>query len=287
MGNSIAGVVFSFNRPNHTYQFCKSLEECIEIDDMDWIFMQDGAVNMFTEERVAKQADIERSIKAIESADIPNKNLIVNDWNISVGLQVDRVFSLFSEYDLILFFENDVRLSKYSIRIFKILMDQFDNSVTSIYRKLNVENINNPEQYLDTAVEVSDVRYSGPLNLHTFGIWESEYNKIKDEWDKYASMITGVDYRDRPKEKIAEEFNAKRGSTDWVVKSLLDDAGVRGVLPVISRASYMGVEGVHSHKRGYYEGLGHGAGTEGHIEYEQDKDISSFDLIPIEEEPEA
>lgn len=282
---NIAGVVFSFNRPHHTYQFCKSLERCIEIDDIDWIFMQDGAVNMFTEDRVAKDEDIERSIKAIESADIPNKNIIVNDWNISVGLQVDRMFSLFRDYDLILFFENDVRLSRYSIRIFKILMDQFDNSVTSIYRKLNVENMDNPEQYLSTASEVEDVRYSGPLNLHTFGIWKPEYEKIKEGWNRYASMITGVDYRKRPKEKIAEEFNAKRGSTDWVIKSLLDDAEVRGVLPVISRASYMGVEGVHSHKRGYYEGLGHGEGTEGHIEYEQDKDINSFGLIPIEEEP--
>lgn len=286
MSNNIAGVAFTFARHFHTYQFLKSLQRCEEIEDIDWIFMQDGAVNLYSGERVAtKDEDIERSIRILENFDIPNKDIRVNQYNIGVGLQVDKMFSLFDEgYDLILFFENDIRLSKYSIKIFKILMEQFDNSVSSIYRKIRTSDIQNYKDKLDIAVEVKEPKYSSPLNLHTFGIWEEEFRKIEDGWNRYTDIINAVDYRRRPRERIEEEFNAKAGSTDWVVKSLLQDAGVRGVLPLISRASYMGVEGIHSHKEGYYNKLGHGHGTEGYIEHEEDKDISRFRLIPIEEE---
>lgn len=273
---NIAGVIMTFDRPQYTYKFIKSLERCIDIDDIDWIFLQDGAVNKFSNNRVANDKDIQKNINIIETANIPNKEIRKNEYNLSIALQRDKMFDLFNEkYDLILQFENDIILGKYTVKVFKKIMEQYKNSIASIYRGISYDKIDNPETKINQIMEPN--KYNEVFYLFSLGIWRHTFMEFKNKWNEYISIVNDIDYRNRPSNLSEKQFDSIPGASDAVIRYLTDQNNIKKLNPVLSRARYIGVEGMTYDYNNYYNNWNHG--DEGPLEYSQDKSIQTFKLI--------
>lgn len=265
----------TFNRPHYSYKFINSLEKCTNINNMDWIILQDGAVNKFSNKRYATNDQMEQNLKIMKSANLPNKQIRKNDYNLSIALQRDKMFDLFNEgYDLILQFEDDIILGKYAVRIFKLMMNQFDNSCSSIYREKSYNDIINVEDKKD--LTYNEIKWDKIWCMFTFGIWEKEFRKIESKWNEYINIVNNVDYRNRDHELINNTFNTPSSGSDAVIQFSMKTKNIKKLNPAISRAKYIGMDGVHYSPDSYMNKHEHG--REGPLEFEEDKNIKKFRL---------
>lgn len=272
---NIAGAVLTFDRPEYTYKFINSLENCVNTEDVDWIFFQDGAVNKFSGDRVANDNKIKINKNILETADLENKEIRENEYNISIALQRDVMFNLYDEgYDLILHFENDIILGKYSIRLLKLMMQQFDDSIMSVYRGKSFNKISNPKENLDVVIQPNNCGET--FFLYTIGIWKSSFRKFEDDWRRYIELIGDIDYRNRPSKLSDENFGGIDAASDAVIRYLATQYNIKKLNLAVSRASYIGMEGTGFDTANYLNNWDHG--SEGPLEFEADKEIDEFYL---------
>lgn len=267
----IAVVIMSFNRPNYLRDCLESLERNTHGEDYDYIILQDGAINKFTGDRVSSDKNINKAIEVAEESDLPNKDIRVNDYNIGIANQRDRMMKVFDEgYDLILQLEDDIVLGKYALRLFEIISYQFKDCVSTLHRNIRYENIENPTDKLDKVIIGNQVHW------WSAGIWEETYRKIEERWEDFMYLVRHINYDSRPRDMILEEFPESTGaSSDNVCGSIFREKGIGRVLPAVSRATYIGEYGYHFTPDSYDRKP---VGEEGPTEFEEDKDIDLFEI---------
>lgn len=266
----IAGALLAFERPHYLRQTLNSLEECIEKENIDWYLFQDGIKNKFSGRKAANKMDVNISFNILRQSDLPNKKIVKNEYNLSIPLQVDKVFSLFDEgYDLVMFFENDVIVSKYSLRLNRLIMEQYPDCIPTLYTNRSVDDIEDIESNLDILMR------SDRASFHTFSMRKEQFDEIREGWREFIELIDGVDYAMRNHEYIRNELGTRHSSNDSLLQKLLLDAGYFRVRPLISRAQYIGMEGFHSSVENFQRQF---EGSIGKLEYKKDAEIDEFRL---------
>lgn len=244
---NIAVAIMSFRRHEYLQKCLEALERNENIDRYDFIIFQDGAVNKFSGNRLARDEEIEMSIELTEDADLPNKEIRVNDHNLGIAIQRDKVLSLLEDdYDLLIQIENDLVLGRHGLNLLESMARQFNNHVCSIHRNERYNSINKPKEKLDKVI-ITD-------KLHWFSatMWSHTYEDIKSRWRKYMDICGDVEYGKRNRDRIFSAFpDAGVASSDAVCGSILREKRVWRVMPCVSRANYIGKNGVHVSPRTY------------------------------------
>ena len=259
----IAVVIMSFSRPHYLSQTVRSLENNVGKGDYDFIFLQDGPVNKYSGNRLADDENIAECISIAEQSRLPNKKFIVNSHNLGIGLQRNKVFNLFDEgYDLLFQIEDDIILGGYALKLLESMCRQFGpKAVCSAHRNKRFSEIDNYEDKLDKVI-ITDQAY-----WFIAGMWEQTYRTIEDRWKNYVDIIEGYQYINRPREPIFDQYDVDNAASDAVAGQILRENEIWRVVPVVSRSTYIGEQGVHFTPDSYAEKP---TGEEGPTEFEQD-----------------
>lgn len=274
MINNIAGCIMSFNRPEYLYQNIKYLENCTDTEDIEWYLLQDGAVNKFSDNRYALDENIEKCITIFKQSNLENKTVIKNEYNLGVGLQRQKMFELFDDYNVIIQIEDDLLVGKYGIRLMKLMISYFRNSVPTIYRDMDINKIDNYMNKLDLVL-ASDI-----WNTFSMGMTKYIYKIIKSDWNDYIDLIDNVDYRLRPHKQINDRFPDGVSSSDAVLAEILEKNDLNCIKPAVSRGKYIGEKGLHYSPESYAK---HDHGKEGQLEYENGANMYQLRLKYISE----
>lgn len=269
----IAVALLSFNRPDYLKQCIESLERNYNSEKYDYIFFQDNAVNKFSNRRLATNEEINKCITILKQADLPNKDIRINQHNLGIAHQRDKVFGLFDEgYDLVFHIEDDIVLGKYALQLLKSMSKQFKPDVCSVYgEQRRYKDMENPKELLDKVI----IQHKGVWWITA--IWEKAYREIEHDWKRYLDITGGEDYEYRPHDKIQKEFpNCGVSSSDSVCDGLFTKHGIRNIFAAVCRAKYIGRKGVHYTPEQYEEKA---TGEEGPTEFEEDKSIDEWEVL--------
>ncbi|NEU58609.1 glycosyltransferase family 2 protein [Halorussus sp. MSC15.2] len=263
--------VTALNRPEYTERVIESLEAQPDKDEVDWWLFQGGAVNRYSGLRHAEDETIERSLAVLMDADLPNKHLRVNDENIGIALQRDRIFHLLDEeYDRLIHLEGDIVVGKYWLRLSRKLMDQFPFHIGRMYRLHDPsEHDINPRECLDEVLITDHGNHVADCITKT--VWE----EIRDDWHDFVDIIRGYDFprTEVPREELAERFVPGVYGDDHALSHIARKNDVNRVIPRVSRASDIGALGMtHTPENR----AGTARGNEGDLTYEADADIEEF-----------
>lgn len=265
---NIAACLLTFDRPHYLRDSIERLEMQTEKDEVDWYLFQDGAYNPYSETQVAKQRDIDICYKILQNADLPNKEIIQNEHNKGIALQYASVLELLDgEYDAVVTFEDDVLVSRYALRLSRVIMMNFPQHVPTIYSSPERMEVDDIDDNLDLLIRCRTAAF------HTAAITSRIYEHIKDRYRDYIDMISEVDYRMRDHERIKDEFGSRVSSHDSVFNKLLVDFGYERIKPAVTRAIYIGMEGLHHSSDSFMDEHRYSSSD---TDYEVDRHIINF-----------
>lgn len=265
----------TFNRPDVTRDVVESFENCVHKGWVDWWFFQDGAVNKYSGTRRAQDEVIEESVDVITSADLPNKTVEVNDYNLCHAEQTEKVWGLYDDYDLIIMLEGDIVVSKYFIIQMLSLMEQFPGMVGSLHG-VGVDG--------DGRGRLDEVVVSGVCQWFTFAMWEDSYREIESRFNDFMDIVRGQDFwvGKRPSGRIKDEFETDEvniaAGLDGAIGQVLRDKNIPRVKPRVCRCANIGVEGLNSSQVNYSDSS---YGEEWPIEYEEDKEPRTWTVDKV------
>jgi predicted SAM-dependent methyltransferase len=259
--NSTAVAVFSFNRPHYLAQTLRSLQ-ANNAPEMDYYLFQDGAVNQYSGRTMAAEQDINLSVEAWNMAALPNKQLIKKSRNVGIGIiQYEAKALLFDElkYDRVMFFEDDMVVSKHYIRLLQTMLRQYRDEpvVGAVMCHGGVPVIFGEEEQKKL---LPMVRPSFD-NLWAWATWRDRWQKIRPTFDRYYQFIKDVEYKKRPEGEILE-FYAREGanitvsSQDAAMHYSFAKNGYGCLNTMVHRASYIGAVGEHMYPK-KFETLGY------------------------------
>jgi len=242
--NKIACVLFAFDRPDYLSQVLLSLEKQT-YKEVDWFVFVDG--NKLGKRIIGNPEGKAKSIELLSNSKIKFKDLFIAEKNRGMGKQKLSSHTLYSIYDTVLFFEDDMILSKHYIEVIlqlKALYPQYE-FITACDRpskkteKMDQENLKN--QPLDKLIG------GGIKNItHFWGYYLSKraVELLQEPLERYCKIV-GDDYRERPHDKIRATFGIKTTSHDGVLDSQLEKRKIKRISVKVPRGRYIGEHGVH------------------------------------------
>lgn len=236
--STIAACIIGFNRPKYLEQVIKSLEQNVEIDNVDWYAFIDGVYNQKTETYAGKQKLVDKSIQLLNKSEL-DFTISASEWNLGIALQKHRAHTLYESYETILFFENDLIVGKHYIRLLKIALKNYPEHLVLMNRFPGPKNRN--RRYLN---ECRIARLWG------YGLKEQRYRKFEKRWKEYISYIGEMDYRKRNSadKEVRDKFPYGSFSHDVVLTNLLRESGAMKLWPEVSRGKYIGKKGNYAYK---------------------------------------
>lgn len=273
---NIAVCVKSFNRPEYLQRCISYLEDCINKHWVDWHLFQDGAVNKYSGIRRAKDEEINQSIEVLESADLPNKTIHINEYNLNHAEQTENIFNLYNDYKLLIILDGDVLLSKYSLIQNIDLMEYFNGVTSTLFG-------------MDYGFErLNDVAVRGKSAWFVFSMWRNEYKIIKNRFNDFMDIVRGQDFwpSQRPADAILDEFAPDNPyydpvpAIDYAVNQILREFEIPRIQPLASRCSNIGKIGMNSTESVYQETR---LGDEWPINYEADSDRHNWNIDRLDE----
>lgn len=234
----LAGCILCFDRPHYLEQLLDSIENSLGANRADWFAFVDGAFNKKSGRIATKQKKIDQNIAVLKNSNIGFKNIQINEWNQGIAIQKDRAHSLFDDYETVMFFEDDLVIGRYYIKLLRLAIRDYPNDMILMNRHPEPKKAS--REYLN---ECGIARAWGYiLNRHV-------YAKFRDRWKEYISYIGKVDYKkrlsvDREKRK---KFPYGSFSHDVVLTNLLRESGSRKLWPEISRGQYIGKKGSYAY----------------------------------------
>lgn len=266
----IASVVLCFNRPDYLSQTLASLEKNTEANEVDWFILQDGIVNKHSGVSYSEEEPHRQVTKLAKKSSLPNKTVIVRDNNISPAQQRYKALELLKEYDLLYCFDDDMIVSKYYLRLLRVMANQFPNHIGILYA-------NKPKE---KNLRILNTENTARLWGHYMN--RDTYSKIYSDYTTYYEHISKYDYHTIIRGIHRKEINIPKISPhimdDKVINILCRRVGVHKLVPKVSRGVYIGKEGLITYKTPHLwkkRGMERQNKT---IEYELDATLSEFIL---------
>lgn len=268
----IAVSITSFNRPNYLQDEIRSLENCVDKHRVDWVFLQDGAVNKFSGERKTEQSKIDQSINVIEQADLPNKRIVEYDHNLGQAISLDRTLKLSEDYDVIIHLDNDFIISKYFVRVALSLLDEYPQCVPSLYRTVDASQYNIPH-------DLNHVIRGDHAKKSVFAITEEQIDIITEEWNNFMKVARGIDWEVNHRlssEEVVGYFEGDCIACDTALNNCISNNNLYNILLRVSRSSHIGKHGQNNNPAEYER---RGFGNEGKLHYGWDQNPGDWQTI--------
>lgn len=238
----IGVALIAYNRPHYFSQLVNSLENQSQLTNLDFHLFLDGP-----QRPVADSLLIKQTRQIFDDSSLPNKSVHKRDKNVSIAInQFEAVEYMVNEYDYVWVVEDDLVLSKYYVRLLRIMIEQYANKKDvfgvslNFLRRCNESDINK---------FYSSVQYR---NEHWWAeCFSSEkWKTVKPYFLEYYKFVKDIPYNMRPRERIQRLFKSidmhiPQTSQDAGKDYALKKAGLKRINTVVNRGIYLGEKGVH------------------------------------------
>jgi len=225
----------SFDRPDYLSQVIESLEKNDIAKEIDWYFFQDGF--QLDGKAYADQKNIEACVQLALASKLPIQEIDIAQENCGVARQKQKAHQLFDNYDVVIFFEDDMIVSPYYISLLLRMHEQFPKNIVfapdvkgKLQYEINEENL--------MKVIPSYAHFWGYLMPKTIA------KTVMDGLEEYIGII-GKDYRKRPHDIIREKYGNTATSHDAILDYHLKLNKIQKLSLLIPRGRYIGEEGLH------------------------------------------
>lgn len=232
----LACVIFCFDRPQYLSQTLASIESQTIRGAFDWFFMVDG--HIVGDDIVGDEKGRNEVLKTIVESELPKEEVFIAQHNKGMGKQKLFAHELFEYYDKVVFFEDDMILSRHYLEVLMHLYEKYGNHmITACDRNNDVDEEDFSVGRLDAV---------GNWNTHFWGYLldktghEAVYEPLKD----YCEIV-GDNYRNRPANAIRNKFGVTCTSHDGILEKFLKIEGIDRLTTKIPRARYIGEWGMH------------------------------------------
>ncbi|WP_141563293.1 glycosyltransferase family protein [Teichococcus rhizosphaerae] len=245
-------VVMGFNRPQYLKRVLESirLQNGGEWKSREIHFFQDGGVNFISNERYADDDVLNQSVDVFRSI-FPEGHVHRSDKNIGVALnfeRAERYIFLERTFSRALFCEDDMTLGpNYLLTIEKLLDFAESPAAEGLvgYVAAYGNHRANLEQQEKHCQEIIKMEHAWG-----YGVNREHWLKVREVIDPYIQIVSGCDYRKRPKARIGGVHKklglATRSLSQDAMKMLATSSlGRTRVMPFICQATYIGEEGLN------------------------------------------
>jgi len=267
----IACALFAYNRPHYLKPVLKSIIGNTHFDKVDWYIIQDSPEYIMPNK---EKSVIKEHIKPVKESteilkDFSNyknvKALKINLINQGIPRNKSMVHDLVIKggYDAVIFFEDDLIVSRYYIRLLTELFSQFPKYIISGSDLTKGEQFENPK-----------LNEIARFNCHWWGyiMGIDVIEMLQPHLQEYINVI-GPCYPKRPHEFIRKKFGIHVTSHDGFIEKVTKDYGIQRLNFCLPRSRYIGAVGVHS-KQSMYEGAGFNNFKD--FEFEEDATLTDF-----------
>jgi len=262
-----------------TMRLLASLEASKSLENVDFHLFQDGAVNIFTGGRTARDEDIARSIRIFEQSNLPCKTVHAQEGNVGMALnQLYATDYLAEHYSRLMVIENDTVLSPYFLGMAHHLFDDLEDQADTFCFS--------PGFRRNCSLGVMDKHLSelkplwGHTNCECF--LASGWARIRHvpTFEEYHELAGTAEHPASQNQKIRELFiragwRAGLSTTqDNARNVVINEIGMRRMMLTVNRAINTGVVGVH-----FGAQLFHQMGFNGQTPYIFESDARREDFV--------
>lgn len=224
---SVGAALFTFAKPKCTKRVIKSIMRNRKIGyNIDWHVFHDGTVNVNSGFRHTTDEISQQVLENIKNSGLPYKSLTVNEYNEGIARQKHRAHLLYPNYDLMYFFEDDLLLGTYYLRLLKVLAHSFPCQVGTLHKHFNNGGFDQVEAY------------SGAARLWGYYMPRQVYGQIEEKWLGYHKSVYKQDYIG------ARSIGWRRAARhDKNLSKMLRGVGKVKLWPCITRAINIGERG--------------------------------------------
>jgi hypothetical protein len=249
----LAVCVFVFNRPQYLQKLLRSLSNQDWLDDTDFWFYSDGAVNQFSGNRWAEDVDINTSRVLCQSATLPNKEIVAQPCNVGTGIQQYMAYEkLKDDYQYVVYLDDDVILSEHWLRCCRALISWLQKDDSLFFATPSITRVCESG---DIQARLNDVAYCA----HGWTAYVADmekWSRIRPVFMDYYNCAFGVDYRKRPHKDIRDlhrqnGYPHENSSQDAWKEASMRKVGLRKLRTVVNRGFYIGEVGVHATAANY------------------------------------
>lgn len=232
--NKVAAAFFTFGKPDCTKRVLNSILQNRKYHyDIDWYCFHDGAVSELSGVRYISDKINQQALEIVKTCGLDFKKIIVNKSNEGIARQKHKAHQLFNDYNLVYFFEDDLLLGNYYLRLLKILAGSFPRQVGTLHNHFNSSGYNKVYPLV------------GEARLWGYYMPRQVYIKIEKGWERYHSRIEHMDYIGRVSQGV------KRAPRhDINLTNLIEDAGSHKLQPCITRGRNIGQNGHIAFRKG-------------------------------------
>lgn len=232
--NKVAAAFFTFGKPDCTKQVLNSILQNRKYHyGIDLYCFHDGAVSEFNGVRYVSDEINQQVLDIVKNCGLNFKEIIVNKDNKGIGRQKHRSHQLFENYDLVYFFEDDLLLGNYYLRLLKVLAESFPRRAGTLHNHFNSSGYNLVYPLI------------GEARLWGYYMPRQVYLEIKDGWERYHDKIKHMDYIGKKSQGVKRAPRQDINLTDLLVRT-----GRHKVQPCITRARNIGQYGHIAFQRG-------------------------------------
>jgi hypothetical protein len=224
----VAACLFSYNRPRYLQQVLASLEGQVGATCPDWFFYQDGPLG--PEDGPA----VQECVKMLTDSALGG-NMFVRDANVGIARQKLMAHSLFSAYDLVYFFADDMIVSPFYMKLLGELHRGFPEALVYAPDRARAEG-------------ERDLRAVSDVWTHFWGyaMGSALGHAVTPFLREYVDFLGDTPYRQRPSDAIRARWPVTATSHDAILDYALRELRSRKMTLNVPRARYIGEHGLHA-----------------------------------------
>jgi hypothetical protein len=232
----IACVLFAFDRPQYTEEVLKSLERQT-YTNVSWFAFVDG--NYINDQVIGDEKGRAKVLRALVDSEIEFEEMFISQHNRGIGRQKDFSHELYEAFDVVMFFEDDMVVSKHYLEVLLHLYEEYGyHFITACDRGKATP----PEAYQDPEA----IERLGEWNTHFWGylLDREGVEAIKQPLKDYCELV-GENYHTRPANLIRNTFGVQASSHDGLLEKYLKINDIHRLATYLPRAKYIGEHGMH------------------------------------------
>jgi hypothetical protein len=241
--NRIASAVMCFNRPAYLEKTLDSFLHARGMDKIDWFMFQDGAYNQVSGKTYARDAGINLVREVVGLMKFPFKEKYFNEFNLGPAQQRYIIYkTLFNKgYKTVFVFDDDMIVGEDYLILLEKMRGQFPNYVGILYT--------NKTNKKPTIKNLQSLKVMRTARLWGHYMTKENWEKIKPKYTIYYNHIKKYDYREeRGKARHALPNGIPVIGDDTIINHLCREQDIKKLVPLISRAKYIGKNGSISYK---------------------------------------
>jgi hypothetical protein len=243
--------VTSFNRPQYLKRCLESLERQTDLEDVEFLLIQDGVRNPISHKDKCRPQDVQSCIDLFNQSKLPNKTVFASSENLGIALNHHKAYEHCfhkNEFQAMVLSEDDLVYNEDWLRVTKVLLRQFqdDQKIATVQASCLggwiLDADARVEHRLKTAI--------GKPNWLGFGIWREKWLRMKPFFEEYLALVRKFDYQRRDHTAIRKWWEGKGipetvTSQDRAKEWSAIMAGMCRIFTPANRAVYIGEVGIH------------------------------------------